>query len=166
MRRVLVLLPLLLAAPAFAAEPEVWERPGDWVVFSASSDEGVFETCFAQKVYPNGEAVTFFYNGQVTTLAFFLENWQLDSRERYPVAVQVDEGAPIAATALAGEDRKSVALELEVSPFIDAWAAGKTLTLDTGAGKLAFAIEGAAAAFNSLAMCAVKNLGTDRHAGD
>ena len=165
--RVLPALALVLAAPsAEAAAPAVWERTGDWVVFSARADEGAFETCFAQKIYPNGEAVTFFHNGEVSTLAFFLENWQLDARDRYPVAVQVDQGPPVAATAVAGEDRKSVALELAVSPYLAAWGAGKTLSLDTGAGKLAFNLEGADAAFHSLAICAAKNLGADRQAGD
>lgn len=165
--RVIPILALSLAAvSAKAAEPAVWERAGEWVVFAARTDDGAFETCFAQRLYPNGEAVTFFHNGEVSTLAFFLENWQLDSRDRYPVAVQVDNGTPVQAAALAGDDRKSVALELEVSPFLAAWGAGSTLFLDTGAGKLAFDLAGAEAAFHSLAMCAVKNQGADRHAGD
>ncbi|HXV74563.1 MAG TPA: hypothetical protein VD713_07520, partial [Sphingomonadales bacterium] len=132
MRLFVVAAFLLAATPARAAEPVVWERIGEWMVFSAHADDGVFETCFAQRLYPNGEAVTFFHNGEVTTLAFFLENWQLDSRERYPVAVNVDAAPPVSALALAGEDRKSVALELEVSPYLASWAAGKTLYLDTG----------------------------------
>lgn len=164
--RSLALIPILLAAPAFAAEPALWEQAEGWAVFSAAGDDGAFETCFAQKVYPNGEALTFFFNGEAATAAFFLENWQLDSRERYPVAVQVDQGAPVRAQAAAGDDRKSVALELEISPYLVQWSKGKTLYLDTGAGKIPFDLAGAEAAVHSLAMCGVKNMGPDQHAGD
>lgn len=150
---------VVMVAPARAAEPKIWERLGEWTIFSSHTDSGSFETCFMQRLYPQGQAVTFFDNGKIKTLAFFLESGQLESQARLPVTVHGDATPPVLTYAMVENDQRSLALELEISPHLLGWTAGRSLHLDTGTKEFAFPISGARSALERLALCAFKNLG-------
>lgn len=152
----------LAAAPAAAQEPpELWDKVGEWEIFAEHTPDGEFDVCTAMRVYDNGEALVFFFNRETTTMGFFLENWQLDRRETYDVAIQVDDGERIPATATATEDRKAIMLNLEISGSILEMAKGETLYLHTGAGALGFDLEGMDPAVYGLALCALENSGEE-----
>lgn len=152
----------LLSAPVAAQQPpELWDRVGNWDIFAEHTPDGAFDVCTAMRVFENGEALVFFFNRETTTMGFFLENWQLDQRETYEVAIQVDEGERIPATATATEDRKAIMLNLELSGSILEMAKGETLYLHTGAGALKFDLAGMDPAVYGMALCALENTGED-----
>ena len=152
----LVLL-LLAGQPARAQDTQLLGKFDDWSVFIARTEAGNFDFCMATKTYDNGEMLVFYTDARAFTMGILLERWQLDSRNAYDVSIRVDEGAAIPVTALAGEDKKSVFLDLELSPYMMDFVRGSTLYLNTGAGALAFDLNGAPAALNRMATCALDN---------
>lgn len=150
-------LVLLTVQPARAQDPQLLEKFDDWTIFLSTTEAGDFDLCLATKTYGNGEVLAFYSDAQTFTMSFLLERWQLDARDAYDISIRVDEGTAIPATALAGEDKKAVFLDLELSPYMIEIVGGSTLYLITGAGTLAFDLSGAAAALNSMATCALDN---------
>lgn len=150
-------LVLLTVQPARAQDPQLLEKFDDWSVFLSTTEAGDFDLCLATKTYDNGEVLAFYSDARSFTMSFLLERWQLDARDAYDISIQVDGGAAVPATALAGEDKKSVFLDLELSPYMKEIVRGSTLYLNTGAGALAFDLDGVAAALNSMATCALDN---------
>lgn len=146
-----------IAAPAWAAPPKLWERYDAWTIFSSHTDAGVFETCFLQRLYPDGKAIIFYDDGTVKTLAFFLDPETLDAQPRRPVTLHGDATPPIATYAVAGDDPRSIALELEISPHLAGWTAGRSLHLEIGTEVVAFPVAGVRPALECLALCALKN---------
>ena len=91
-------------------------------------------------------------------LSILLERWHLDASESYNVSIQVDDGTPVATRALAGTDKKSVYIELELTPYMMDFVQGTDFFLNTEAGTLKFNITGAATALNRMASCALENM--------
>ena len=152
---VFMLLYLFFSSPALAQDPQLYEKFENWDVFVTNTPAGEFDFCMATRNYPNEEMLIFYTDGNTFTMGFLLERWLLDARESYDVSLQINDGPKVAAKAMAGEDKKSVFLELELSPYMMDFVRGSELFLHTDAGSLKFSLEGSGPALNRMASCAL-----------
>ena len=155
-----VIFPLFLffCSPALAQDPQLYEKFENWDVFITNATDGTFDICMATRNYSNEEMLIFYTDGYTFPMGFLLERWQLDARESYDISIQVDDGTPVKAKALAGEDKKSIFLELELSPYMMEFVRGSELFLNTAAGSLKFNLAGSGQALNRIASCALDNM--------
>lgn len=149
---------LFFIGSATAQTPQLYEKFENWDVYLTNTAAGEFDVCMATRNYPNQEMLIFYTDGNTFTMGLLLERWHLDASESYNVSIQIDDGAPIATKALAGDDKKSVFIELELTPYMMDFVRGTDFFLNTKAGSLKFNITGAALALNRMAACALENM--------
>lgn len=149
---------LFFIGSAMAQTPQLYEKFENWDVFLTNTAAGEFDVCMATRNYPNEEMLIFYTDGKTFTMGILLERWHLDASESYNVSIQVDDGTPVATRALAGADKKSVYIELELTPYMMDFVQGTDFFLNTEAGSLKFNITGADTALNRMASCALENM--------
>ncbi len=152
-----VLLGVTLPNLASAQGLSLVDNFDDWEISKSETEAGAFEVCLATKSYKNEEAVIFYANGSTLLMGLLLKRWALDDSEAYDVALQFNDGPRHPGKAIAGEDKKSVLINLDFIGNVAEIAEAENLFLYTAAGSLRFDISGVSAALGQALDCANQN---------